>query len=252
MDGEEIHNLMTGRTKKLHLPSLPIVLSIVIFLSGLCVAGYFYFQYQSLKNMPTPAAKATEEKKQLATEVGKLMLLPSDELPTIAIVTDITKLKDQPFFNHASNGQKVLIYTKAKLAIIYDPKQKKIINVGPLNVGPQPNQPPQAKIAILNGTTIAGLASKSADEVKSAFPGANIASTGQATKSSYDRTIVVALNPLAKNAAEILAQYYKAPIKDLPSDETKPEGTDIVILLGKDRVGTPSASQSPTPTEMKK
>lgn len=81
--------------------------------------------------------KAAQEVKKLVAEVGKLIDLPLGENPTIATVLDITKLKDQPFFQKAKNGDKVLIYTNARKAILYDPQTKKIIDVAPLNIGTQ-------------------------------------------------------------------------------------------------------------------
>lgn len=64
--------------------------------------------------------------------VGKLMVLPSDETPTLATVLDKEQLKDQPFFADSQNGDKILIYTKAKKAIIYRLDGNKLINVGPI------------------------------------------------------------------------------------------------------------------------
>lgn len=111
---------------------VPLLIAVSIILLG--TTGYFFYQYQKL--FPNPAAQqaaALKEAKDLATSVGKLMLLPKDETPTVATVTDISQLKDQPFFKNAANGDKVLIYPNAKLAVIYDPKANLIINFGPLN-----------------------------------------------------------------------------------------------------------------------
>ena len=75
------------------------------------------------------------EVNDLISEVGKLVALPEGETPTIATITDIEKIKGQPFFQKAKNGDKVLIYTNAKKAILYDPNAKKIIDVAPINIG---------------------------------------------------------------------------------------------------------------------
>jgi hypothetical protein len=111
---------------------VPLLVAISIILLGL--AGYFFYQYQKLfPNTVATQAAALKEAKDLAATVGKLMLLPKDETPTVATVTDIDKIKDQPFFKNASNGDKVLIYPNAKLAVIYNPRANLIINFGPLN-----------------------------------------------------------------------------------------------------------------------
>lgn len=74
----------------------------------------------------------------IISEVGKLMILPKDEDPTIATVSDPKILESQPFFSKAKKGDKVLIYTKAQKAILYDPVANKIINIAPINLGNQP------------------------------------------------------------------------------------------------------------------
>ena len=108
----------------------------------LAVALIVYFAYQNyrlstqLKQVQRKATAATavvDENTKLLEAVGKLIVLPTDEQPTIATVTDLEKLKDQVFFARASIGDKVLIYTKAKKAILYNPASNKIVEVAPLN-----------------------------------------------------------------------------------------------------------------------
>lgn len=86
-----------------------------------------------LKRQQTdPTAQVREENKQLVDKVGKLLVLPSDEEPTIATVSDLTKLKNQAFFAKAQFGDKVLIYNRAKKAILYRPSNNQIIELAPL------------------------------------------------------------------------------------------------------------------------
>lgn len=81
----------------------------------------------------------TNEAKVLAKRVGELMFLPQDELPTIATVSDPEALKNQSFFVDAKKGDKVLIYSNAKKAILYDPVANKIITIAPVNLSPEEN-----------------------------------------------------------------------------------------------------------------
>lgn len=65
--------------------------------------------------------------------VQHLLVLPTDEMPTIATITDLTKVKAQPFFAHAQVGDKVLVYTAAKKAVLYRPAENKIVELGPVS-----------------------------------------------------------------------------------------------------------------------
>ena len=75
------------------------------------------------------------EVNKLIEEVGKIIELPEGPKPTIATVTEVEKVKGQAFFAKAQNGDKVLVYTEAKKAILYRPSEKKIIEVGVVNIG---------------------------------------------------------------------------------------------------------------------
>lgn len=102
----------------------------------IAVGGFFYFRStQAPKTTPQSPQQAQEEVKKLVLEVGKLVELPQGEDPTVATVTDVNKLKDQPFFAKAKNGDKVLIYTNARKAYLYSPALKKILDVAPINLG---------------------------------------------------------------------------------------------------------------------
>lgn len=103
-----------------------IMVILVIALS--LTSAYFY---QKTKNDPTVASQA--EVKSLVSKVGRLMFLPTEETPTIATVSDPEALKDQAFFTDAKKGDKVLIYSNAKKAILYDPEADKIVTIAPLN-----------------------------------------------------------------------------------------------------------------------
>jgi len=111
---------------------LLVVLAVVVVALGVSNV-YTYRKYSALQENPQKVAQETVEK--LVSEVNNIYELPTDETPTVATVTDPSKLKDQPFFAKAKEGDKVLIYTNARLAIIYDPTTKKIVQVAPVTIG---------------------------------------------------------------------------------------------------------------------
>lgn len=87
--------------------------------------------------MKAPVDDQVKDLQKTIAKVSRLIVLPTDEQPTLATVSDIEKLKDQPFFTNAKNGDKVLIYPRSLKAILYSPSQDKIIEVSSVNVPPQ-------------------------------------------------------------------------------------------------------------------
>lgn len=113
---------------------------LALLILGVLVVGLagtsliFYKQAKELKINPQKISQ--EENQKTIDAVGKLVLLPEGETPTIATVTDPVKLKaEQAFFARAVEGDKVLIYTQALKAIMYRPSENKIIEIAPLVIG---------------------------------------------------------------------------------------------------------------------
>lgn len=124
-----------------------ITIVVVLILLAVGAAGYFYTnnrklqkQNQQLNSTLKEAAKSEPDK--LKAQVGQLVEVPADESPTIATVEDATKLKDQAFFADAQNGDKVLMFPKAKKAFLYRPSTNKVINIVPINIGSDGQQSP--------------------------------------------------------------------------------------------------------------
>lgn len=110
--------------------------AVVAILFGLLVWQYLKAR-SDLKRQQNPAVAIKEEGQDAQAEVGKIMILPK-ETPTVANISDISKLKDRVFFANAENGDKVLIYKEAKKAIIYRPSTKQIVEVATYNTGQEP------------------------------------------------------------------------------------------------------------------
>lgn len=106
-------------------------------------AAFFFKQYQEVKNNPDVAAKATSQR--IVERVGGLFFLPSEE-PTVAQIEDKSKLETQSFFDGAENGDYLLVFADAKLALIYREKDDKLVNVGPVNTE-QSQQAPAEGVA---------------------------------------------------------------------------------------------------------
>lgn len=216
-----------------------ILLTMVVILA-LAGAGYMYFQYQKtaqeLKKVKTQTASQSpkeDEVKKIVAEVAKLARLPQNETPSIATITDVSKLKDQPFFKDAKNGDILLVFNNSGKAVLYDPKDKKIVDVTTLSTSPSFNQ--QFKVVIRNGTVTQNLAVKIEEELKKALGVVNVVSKENAQKNNYEKTQVSLINQAASEYAANVAKAINAQVVDFPEGEPKPKDADILIIIGKDR-----------------
>jgi hypothetical protein len=113
------------------LVAIPVVIGLIGFI-----------QHKSQKD---PQVLAANQVNDLLAKVGKLMDVP-DETPTVATVSDVSKLSNQEFFKKAQNGDKVLIFPKAQKAILYRPATNKIVEVAFYS-------PPEATHAVTQAVT---------------------------------------------------------------------------------------------------
>ncbi len=82
-----------------------------------------------------PQAEAQKQADAIVARVSALRTLPTNEVPTVANVTDAAAAKKQSaFFVNAQNGDKVLVYVKNGQAILFRPSTNKVILAAPLNL----------------------------------------------------------------------------------------------------------------------
>ena len=200
---------------------------IVLFLAIAATAYYFYDQNKKTLSLLNNPAQATElETKELTEKVGKLMTLP-DEKPTIISVVDKEKVKDQPFFIKAENGDKVLVYTAAKKAILYRPIANKIIEVGPVDIGPDKT----FKVALYNATSDPTKPDSIEKILKQKLTNLEFTIKAQAVTKTDD-ILVIDLVGDKKTETDQLAKLLGGTVSTLSRLETKPD-TDFLIIIGK-------------------
>ena len=216
---------------------------------------YYYNQYQSAKELiNNPGKVVANEVDSTMLKISQLIQLPTDEKPTLATVADKTKVNKQSFFRQAENGDKVLIYTNAQKAILYRPKDNKIIEVAPLNIEnraqvagvqtsspsaqitriiePSPTSMP-LKVVIYNGTNAKGLGGKAKKYLAFKVKGIEILDLLNAQKADYAKTQVIRLKDVSQNMIDTLLFETGGVMGELPVGEKKPEG-DILLILGSD------------------
>ena len=225
------------------LKNLKILLVVLIAVGSTGAAFYFYSQYQTIKKNPDLVYKG-EDKKTIES-ISRYMELPQGEEPSIATILDITKLKDQKFFENAQNGDKIIIYNLARKAILWRPTTNKIIEVAPLVLGDQAQTTSQTQtaapaiasttqvsVALYNGAGITGL-TKKAEEKIAGIGDINVVARTNAAKNDYAKTLVIDLTGKNGQLAAELAGSLGGEVAQLPAGEAKPEA-DILIIAGQD------------------
>lgn len=243
----------------------------------ICVAGflllvvaaapgyYFYTEYSKAQlQLKNPTKAAQMELEETIKKVSKHILLPN-EAPTMATVSDVSKLKEQVFFANAKNGDKVLIFSQSKKAVLYRPENDILVEVSALEVAEKkaavPTTTPTVKsaqivpvkVAIYNGTTTAGLGGEIEEEITAKLDNVSVSDVANAGKRDYVRSIVIDISGKSKETVTSLSKLLKAPITNLPNTEKKPAGADILIIIGDDKnsnvTPSPTSEVTPQPTE---
>ena len=188
-----------------------------------------------------PEDKTKKETKEVVEKVGKLVILPSDEEPILATVTDKEKLKDQPLFAKAENGDKILIYSKSQKAYIYSPAKNVLVDVVPVNIGDTQtvitgmSATNPLKIALVNGSKTAGATATLEQRIKdNSIVGLSVVSKATAKTNDYEKTIVIDLSGKWKAQVEQLAGLLNGQVAT-ESAEIKPgNNADVMVIIGGD------------------
>lgn len=233
---------------------------VAVILPTLILGIYYYVQYvnaqsELLRFRQNPQAAAVYD---LLEKVGTHSQLPKNETPTIATITDADKLKGQPFFARAQNGDKILMYEKTQRTIIYRPLTDKIIETASISisnsqelttseiVNPEAREITSSqeiaevenenpiRIVIYNGTGIPGLANSLQQKLNSNFDDFEftIARVGNALN-AYEKTSIYNATQVSTQKIDSLKDYVVAEVlTEEPQENTT--GMDVLIIVGRD------------------
>lgn len=227
---ESVASKILPKSKK-KMPKLLKVIIVLVIIAVIALGAYLLLnQYGVIKTVQLAwqmQSRQMEDQKVL-TKLGKILELPEGVQPTLAVVDDADKLKEnQPFFSAAKNGDRLIIYPE--MAILYDAKANKIIKVGPVQVtAPQP-----VNFAIYNSIRDIDRTDEIETKLKEAFNNVAVTVKKGAAKYDYPRTLVI---DLAGNGQEIekIAEAVGGIVSSLPEGETAPEGAAVLVIIGRE------------------
>ena len=231
------------------------IVLVIVSIGFVWLLGNYMMVKKELAFVTTPEGLeqiATQEVQELVKKVGKLIVLPTDEEPSVATIVDADLLaKEQVFYQNASSGDKILIYVQAKKAIIYNPEKNILVNVGPIYLEDNPNGEtselsaeeteevvlPEVEtitVEVRNGSDTPGAASTLVSRLadNSNF---NFLQAVNSSREDYEGTTIVDLTNGTKN--DLLAEL-KGSIDNAVVVSGLPEGeantlADVVVIVGR-------------------
>lgn len=208
-------------------------------------AGYFYRAYKktlsekdSLLSQLSGKAPEVPEVESVVASVSKLIDLPQGETPTLATVSDKSKLESQTFFKRAENGDKVLIYTTAGKAILFRPSTGKVVDMTAINTTPEKKSEVTEPSSSEAGA-IAGESTESKTVTKTVE--ANVSGTETNSEKTSELSFSVAIvngtetAGLAKKTGETVKENFASAtvVKTADAKKKDYERTFVVDVSGK-------------------
>ena len=106
--------------------ALIAILSLLL-LVAIGTTGYYYRQSKQVAK-----AVASDETTDIVTFLSQFVELPSEE-PTLAVVTDQSKLANAALAQKAQNDDRILLYPQAGMALLYRPSSHKLVDIYPVS-----------------------------------------------------------------------------------------------------------------------
>ena len=76
---------------------------------------------------------SVEETNKVLGRVGQLLVVPEGTIPLVATIINVEELQaQQAFYQSAQNGDILIIYPSTQKAVIYNPRDDILVNVGPV------------------------------------------------------------------------------------------------------------------------
>lgn len=117
---------------------LAFVLIVFVAIGAAFFVGQYTAQKAPQENISVTQPEITELEQNTQADiflekVDKLIMLPSGEAPSVAVIEDAASAKSaQPFLEDAQNGDVLIVYSQNQFALLYRPGDDKLVAVGPV------------------------------------------------------------------------------------------------------------------------
>jgi uncharacterized protein HemX len=100
-----------------------IALLLLLLIAAVGASAFWFVKYREAVN-----SNPAKERQKIIQTIGQAVMLPAEE-PELSTVTNTAKLTNQTLKTRAKNGDKLLVYAKAKRLIIYRPSNGKVVDM---------------------------------------------------------------------------------------------------------------------------
>ena len=177
-------------------------------------------------------------------KIQSMVIVPTDEAPTLATVVATEALKEQAFFRFVELQDKLFLYDTARIAILYRPSEQKIVNMaylfesaagatatapqvqGASTASAQLKEP--ATVAVYYATDSATLRSKVGGALRS-LPNLSISREALTRETSYTGITVIDVKGSNDAMVKTLVDALGARVGQMPKDEDVPDA-DVLII----------------------
>lgn len=218
-----------------------LLLMVSLFIVVMMFMGFMYFL--SLPKSSTASSNSqlsglSPDHQKIIETVSRSIDVPSDEVPSMATIDDLSSLQNQAVFRKAQVGDIAILYSKAEKAIIYRPSTGKIITAVDIKLGSGSPTPSVAKtytVTLRNGTTRVGLTNTYEQFLSTKTPNLKVTEKENAANKNYEKTMLVSAESLVPPVSSELSDSLGIVTSLLPEDES-PFTTDVLIIVGADQL----------------
>ena len=192
--------------KKLVLPAVIVVVSLAI--------GFGFFLMRSDSPDTAPG--------DMIAHVISELSIQNDTNPAVLSVIDAS-ITNQPFLEEAENGDKVLLFYKAKTSVLYRPSEHRIVKAGSFT-------PPPTKVFIRDGGSDDARLDEVQEKLKK-IENIELVSQDQSVQANYSGIQIINVTGRYDDMVKTITESLSASTAGLPTGESAPDA-DILIIVG--------------------